>query len=292
MEQDPGFDLAAAAARLGRSEEWVRSMVVDRRGDGRDAAMVTTGLHAVLGAGRHHRVDGAGGLVELGAGPDGVATDDTLVIDLAPGVHGGGPDRPPPHRSILARWGSGRRDGLGHNLLGGSVQLETDGHDEELSIPLVDATTDGAAAGLGYYGAVAIGGGETVRVDGPDFPVWLVDYGERYVDQYLLTGEGGGFYLEWHTDRPHWHQPLSTDAAGFYVLGRQVGTSVDGRGRYHLTAFRIPPGTAVLTRPGAIHCDAALTGTWAVGYGDSAHYSTALVRNQAGAMVRFVADGP
>ncbi len=252
--------------------------------------MVTTGLHAVLGSGRRHRLGRAGRLIEVGAESEDRGSDGP-VVDLATPPDHRRAERPPKHRSILARWGAGRRDGLGNNLLGDSVRIEIEGVDEELSIPLVDATTDGAAAGLAYYDAVAIASGQTVQIDGPAFPVWLVDYGERYVDGYLLPEQGGGFYLEWHTDRPHWHQPLSADAAGFYVLGRQVGPALDGLAEYHLTAFRIPPGTAVFTGPGTIHCDAALTGTWAVGYSDSAYYSTALVRSRAGARIRFVVDG-
>ena len=108
-------------------------------------------------------------------------------------------------------------------------------------------------------------------------------------------------------------QPLSEDADGYYLLARVAdgkggdsGEPVaeeeegDGEGEgegagvaakvYEITGFRIPFGCAVYTRPGAIHADCGLVGSaWIVGYTDSDHFSTALVRNSEGAFVKLAA---
>lgn len=56
----------------------------------------------------------------------------------------------------------------------------------------------------------------------------------------------------------------------------------DGCDVYNLSGFYIPYGKAVYSKLGAIHCDAALTGkNWNIGFSDSHHFSTALVRNEA-----------
>jgi hypothetical protein len=115
-----------------------------------------------------------------------------------------------------------------------------------------------------------------------------MELGKTYIDGLVMTDQGTGFYLEYHRDRPHWHQPLTPDAAGQYILARPAGTTIMGTQDYQLTAFRIPVGKAVYTGLGAIHCDAPLIGkNWLVGYSDSGDFSTALVRNARGHRVRL-----
>jgi hypothetical protein len=283
VEADP----EAIADRLDRSLDWVRSMLVDRRGESPDAVMVTRGLHAVAADDRAVRCDGALGLTDAGA-----ARGSTLDA-VAPGR----PFAPPPHRIVRARWGpvggggDEPRVAREANVLGSSVLFGLDDDATAIEVPVVDAEP----ATLGAYGATLVEAGDVVTFGGDGFPIWVVDYGRRYVDDHLLTDRGGGFYLEWHTDRPHWHQPLSPDAGGFYLLARRIGRANDDeRGDafadYHLTGFRIPLGFGVHTAPGAIHCDAALVGTWAVGYADSTDFSTAMVRNRVGGLVAIRPD--
>jgi hypothetical protein len=84
--------------------------------------------------------------------------------------------------------------------------------------------------------------------------------------KFLMSSEGGDFYLEYHHDVPHYHQNIH--GAGYYVLGK-VNSN-----------FKIPKDYTIYTAKGAIHCDAALTGEYLVGYHLSKNYSTVLLRQK------------
>lgn len=150
-------------------------------------------------------------------------------------------------------------------------------------MPILEATTQR----LGYYGAVLVEDGAVVRFPEPDYPIWKMELGKNYVDGLVMTDQSTGFYLEYHRDRPHWHQPLPPDAGGNYILARGAATG-PGTQENQLTTFRIPYGAAVYTGLSAIHCDAPLVGqNWLVGYSGSGDFSTALVRNARGERVRL-----
>ncbi len=160
------------------------------------------------------------------------------------------------------------------NILGGNGRLFIDIAGREVNLPLEEARSET----LAYYGAVAIPLGEKVVFPSEEagYPIWLMSLGTTYTKDYIMSEKAGGWYLEWHQDRPHFHMPLAKDAGGFYILGKALSET-----RFELTAFRIPYGVAVFTKRGAIHSDSGLTGKrWAVGYTTSKHYSTALLRNR------------
>ena len=128
-------------------------------------------------------------------------------------------------------------------------------------MPIEEATNQS----LLYYGATLLSEGDIVRFSNQDYPIWKMELGTRYVDDYLMTKKGKGFYLEWHNDRPHWHQPVTRDAGGFYLLAKKIpNRSIEEEGKdqslMDITAFSIPYGKAVYTRMGVIHCDSGLTG--------------------------------
>lgn len=100
-----------------------------------------------------------------------------------------------------------------------------------------------------------------------------MNVGERYVEDFIMSPEGGGFYLEYHTDQPHFHMPIK--GGGYYLLARWDDDGI----HLHITAFKIPDGCAVYTKQGAIHCDAAMTGDIIMGYNASNHCCTVLLRN-------------
>ena len=169
------------------------------------------------------------------------------------------------------------------NILGGYGRLLINIDAKKISLPLEIATSEK----LGYYGAVAIPMGEKVTFPSEkrNYPIWAMSLGKDYVKDYIMTAKAGGWYLEWHKDRPHFHMPLSKDARGFYILGRSLSNNT-----FELTAFRIPYGTAVYTKRGAIHCDAGLTGNrWAVGYTTSNNFSTVLLRNRKKEYIEIIA---
>lgn len=169
--------------------------------------------------------------------------------------------------------------GEGNNILGdnGTLILPT----TTLEIPSVEAREDL----LAYYGATLIRPGDTVRFPNEEFPIWSMEVGERYVDEFLMTEQGGGFYLEYHTDRPHFH--LLRKGGGHYILAKWN----EEKTALQITGFRIPEGYAVYTRQGVIHCDAALTGEdLAVGYSTSNDCSTVLLRDSEGQYVNVVFD--
>lgn len=167
------------------------------------------------------------------------------------------------------------------NILGKNGRLYIDTDAKNIEIPIEVASCDK----LAYYGAVAIPLGETVTFPDQEagYPIWAMSLGKSYTKDYIMSEKAGGWYLEWHSDRPHFHMPLSKDSAGFYILGKRLNNEA-----IELTAFSIPFGKAVFTRRGAIHSDSGLIGNrWAVGYTTSQHYSTALLRNNKNEYIKI-----
>ena len=97
--------------------------------------------------------------------------------------------------------------------------------------------------------------------------------GASYVADYL--GQIGRRVVSGMAHKPHLHMPLCEDATGTYLLGKEVAPD-----NFQVSAFKISPGQAVYTLPGAIHADAGLVGSqWIVGYDMSDDFSTVLMRN-------------
>lgn len=269
-------DSDRVAALTGQPRSWVDDMLIDRRGEHHDSNMTAIGLHRVAKHDETYLVSAKRGLVTV--------EDRADVRDLESLVQAARHDAAPPHSVVAASWTDVAVQEDSENVLGDSALFEVEGDVTEIGIPLLDATSEG----LGYYGAVLVEDGTVVRFPEPDYPIWKMELGQTYIDGLVMTDQGTGFYLEWHRDRPHWHQPLTPDAGGYYILARGGGPASVSAHRYELTAFSIPFGAAVYTGLGAIHCDAPLIGqNWLVGYSDSGDFSTALVRNSRGERVRL-----
>jgi hypothetical protein len=132
---------------------------------------------------------------------------------------------------------------------------------KKIDIPVVEATEES----LAYYGAELINSKETFACLEDDFPVWNILVGEEYLDNFIMTEEGGGgMSLEFQMDKPHFHMPVSKESHGYYILGKKID-SKKKTSLYRLTAFKIPQGKAVYTYPGVIHCSTALKGNWLIG---------------------------
>ncbi|ETW94173.1 MAG: hypothetical protein ETSY1_36000 [Candidatus Entotheonella factor] len=264
----------------GQSREWVDGMLIHRQGSLQDSNMTAIGLHRMVKSGEAYQVSARHGLVPVEH--HGEALD--LELEAISHAH----NNPPEHVVISAIWDTGVVvDGGQENVLGDNVVFQIQTQATEIAIPVLEATP----LHLGYYGAVLVDEGAVVRFPNQAYPIWKLSLGQRYIDGFIMTPQGQGFYLEYHHDRPHWHQPLTEDSGGYYILAKEVGSDADGHTQYHVTGFHIPYGKAVYTRQGAIHCDAALTGqNWLVGYTDSEDFSTALVRNANGDWVKLSAS--
>lgn len=176
----------------------------------------------------------------------------------------------PDHLEFTAEWDSSvLASGEGNNILGdnGGFYFK----ESNLRVPVVKAT----AETLAYYGAVLIPDNTAVRFPNEaPFPIWKMEVGNDYVKDYIMNENGGGgFYLEFHRDQPHFHMILN--GGGYYLLAKKVGES-----QYHLTAFELSNGQAVYTKKGAIHCDAALTGEILCGYAAAEDCETVLLRTK------------
>lgn len=176
----------------------------------------------------------------------------------------------PDHLQFTAEWsGTVLTSGEGNNILGDNGGLFCD--ESILKIPKVTATSET----LAYYGALLIPQDTAVRFPSREpYPLWRMRVGTSYVSDYIMNEQGGGgFYLEYHHDQPHFHMVL--DGGGYYLLAKEFSKNT-----FHITAFEIPNGQAVYTKKGAIHCDAALTGEMIVGYTVSEDCSTVLLRDK------------
>jgi len=130
---------------------------------------------------------------------------------------------------------------------------------------------------LDFYGCKLISNNDVFQLnyDKPDIelPLFEVDIGEKYVDDFLLRdGYGNGFYMEYH-DTPHYHQPINKNASGYLVLGKFVDDQI------YITKFRIPYGSAIYTQPYVLHSDAYLIGSYNVIYIKTNNYKTYLLLN-------------
>lgn len=181
----------------------------------------------------------------------------------------------PPYLEVAANWDkTPHESGSENNILGDNGFLILPS--EIIDVPVVEADTET----LAYYGALLIHDGDLVQFSDAKFPIFKMTVGPRYIEDFLMTDRGGGFYLEYHRDKPHFHMPIQ--GGGCYILarwkddGKDDGND-DGK-KLHITGFKIPDGQAVYTKKGAIHCDAALTGTLLVGYDQAEDCSTVLLR--------------
>lgn len=176
----------------------------------------------------------------------------------------------PSHLEFTAEWDKRSiASGNGNNILGDNGGLFFDV--STIRIPKVKATKET----LAYYGAVLIPENSAIRFPNDQaYPLWKMHVGPNYVRDYVMTTDGGGgFYLEYHYDQPHFH--MVVNGGGYYLLAKQIRKDT-----YHITAFELANGQAVYTKKGALHCDAALTGDLVCGYSTSEDCSTVLLRTK------------
>lgn len=181
----------------------------------------------------------------------------------------------PNHFEFVAEWDKEIiESGEGNNILGDNGGLFF--NESTLQFPSVKATKEA----LAYYGAVLIDN-SSIRFPGVEaYPLWKMHIGENYVQDYIMKKEGGGgFYLEFHHDQPHFHMVI--EGGGHYLLAKKIEEN-----KFHITAFELTSGQAIYTKKGAIHCDAALTGELIVGYTASENCSTVLLRTKTNEMVK------
>lgn len=176
----------------------------------------------------------------------------------------------PEHLEFMAEWDREIiSSGEGNNILGdnGGLYFEA----SHIQIPKVKATKET----LAYYGAVLIPEKSAIRFPSEEaYPLWKMHVGPNYVRDYIMSkNDGGGFYLEFHHDQPHFH--MVVNGGGCYLLAKEISKNT-----FHITAFELSNGQAVYTKKGAIHCDAALTGELVVGYTASDDCSTVLLRTK------------
>lgn len=178
----------------------------------------------------------------------------------------------PDHLEFIAEWDERTiASGEGNNILGDNGGLYFE--ESSIQIPKVKATKET----LAYYGALLLPENAAIRFPSDEaYPLWKMHVGPNYVRDYIMSKDGGGgFYLEFHHDQPHFH--MVVDGGGYYLLAKQIRDKI-----FHITAFELSNGQAIYTKKGAIHCDAALTGDLVVGYTASNDCSTVLLRTKIG----------
>lgn len=248
------------------TKQEIQSLMVDRRGEAKNANMTTIGLQTVIKKGTTY-------LVTM-KGLETMENYKGECLELSPVKNA----QQPKHIEVEAVWDpNAQLDGSGNNILGGNGRFLVKG--ESINVPVVVATDET----LAYYGARTIRPGDKVRFPSDIYPIWLMNLGKNYLDSFIMSEKGGGMYMEYHNDKPHFHMPLSEDAGGYLLLVKKIEGELDGKAaaKFHLTGFKIPYGIGVYTNRGSIHSDAPLYGLlWLVGYTDASDYSTVLIRQQ------------
>lgn len=260
----------------------LQNLMVNRVGS-EQGYMKTKGLHCVIQEGQLYQLS-----------PDGLRVYDSAIEGKE--IHNLSysmsqqemVENIPPNRAILVGdWIEASDENYfeserASNILGVNGRLCISTEKRVFHIPIEIASPEK----LSYYGAVAVEMGAIVKFPSEEtgYPIWGMNIGPTYSQDYIMTDKGGGWYLEWHLDRPHFHMPLSEDASGVYLLAKKIEA-----GKYEVTAFHIPYGIGVFTRRGVIHCDAGLVGeNWVVGYSTAREFSTVLLRNQQDERIQLV----
>ena len=157
------------------------------------------------------------------------------------------------------------------NILGdnGILKLDVD----HIDIPIAETTINN----LSFYDCTLLKIGDVIQFDIESIlPITVMNIGKNYAKHYLLNkNKGGGCYLEYH-NTPHFHMPLNDKANGYIILGTNINDIC------HLSAFKIPHGFAIYTKPNVIHCDGFLVGDYLVVYTVTDKYSTVLLKNDTG----------
>jgi len=136
---------------------------------------------------------------------------------------------------------------------------------ESIEIPTIECTNEL----LHFYNCRLIYFGEVFQIENKnEMPLFEIDIGEKYKDNYLLKeGLGDGFYMEIH-DTPHLHQPSNQFSNGYIVLGKRYKNSII------LSKVRIPFGNILYIPSNVYHSDSLLIGTYNVLYTKTVHYQT------------------
>jgi len=145
------------------------------------------------------------------------------------------------------------------NILGGSRYLVLD---DNLNIPVASSNY------LWYYGVKIMNIGDVVcfETDCDKLPLFMMDIGCNYVDEYIMK-KGGGVYLEKH-ERPHFYIRCNTYSSGYLCFGRECNEGIS------ISAFEVPEGKALYVPNNVIHNDCFLTGKYKVIYSKTDKYET------------------
>lgn len=240
----------------------VAPLMMTRHGDDESAFMITKDIIKAINPHKPYRIS------LRGLEPSQKPIQKKLVVSSL---------LPPPHTCVTGAWMTASDDASNDaNILGGFGTLQIDANE------VVIARALASKEALSYYGAELYKVGEDIEFDADTpLPLTMVSIGANYASGYLMKGElGGGFYLEYH-DRPHFHMPSDANARGYLILGKKVAPD-----QYHLSAFNIPFGYAIYTPGNVIHADSMLVGEYFVVFSVTKNFSTALLKNKNGALIK------
>lgn len=230
--------------------DFLKFLMVDRRGKGEFSTMITHGFTSHVKGGLSYQVSRRSGLKAIKSKI--FSSEMTHYTDL---------------EGLWKDKGDLVHDKA--NILGDSGKFILN----QRKVEIKEART--TKENLAYYGAELLKIGDKIHIDGyKDYPMASMTIGKDYVPGFLLQEEhGGGAYLEYH-DNPHFHMPENRTAGGYLVLGKFLTPS-----RVRLSAFKIPYGYAIYTKPYTLHADSFLVGDYKVIYHVSDDYSTVLMKD-------------
>ena len=182
----------------------------------------------------------------------------------------------PPHVRVTGHWRALETvESMRANILGGLGTLTLDAN--ELNIPEAAPTPEF----LAFYDARLLKVGNLLTFESDqNLPVTIINIGHTYVEDYLhVKDQGGGSFIEYH-DLPHLHMPLEPKAHGHLLLGRSEEDD------YLLSAFPIPFGYAIYTKPFVLHADPYLVGRYLVIYSITKNYSTVVFRTETKEVIK------
>jgi len=242
-------------------QETFDRLIVNRRGEDPQSYMKTEAIVGHVSPQQWYRLDA-----------------DCLTPIEEPGGLKTSPVEPetPPHVRCTGSWKAVETvKSRQANILGGLGTLTLNA--SELNIPEAAPTPEF----LAFYDASLVRVGDLLTFESDhNLPVTIINIGQTYVEDYLhVEGQGGGSFIEYH-DRPHLHMPLDPKAHGHLLLGRSEGDD------YLLSAFPIPFGHAIYTKPFALHADPYLVGRYLVIYSMTKNYSTVVFRTEAKEVIK------
>jgi hypothetical protein len=166
---------------------------------------------------------------------------------------------------VCGEWINSDENTNNTNILGGIGLFKTE---HKINIPI----NFGKKEYFMYFNCFLLDKNDTIIFDMKDMPIFEMDIGENYFQNYIMNKEfGKGMYIEYH-NTPHYYINLNktnyTNYNSYIILGKKLDNI------YKFAALTIPQDKMLYIPPYILHNDCCLVGKYKVMYNMAEDFST------------------